>query len=82
MTEATPLSEHARHLVFFTAAWIANVDGVEDPHEIDALCQLRRALDIAPAVARRLHQLARSIDPGEHGAGPAALGALKGLAAA
>ncbi|MGB5812597.1 MAG: hypothetical protein WBG86_18825 [Polyangiales bacterium] len=60
MNDTTLLSENARHLMFLTAAWIANVDGHEDPLEVDALCQLRKALDIAPATARKLHQLARS----------------------
>ncbi len=54
------LDEAARHYVFLTAAWIANVDGAEDDNEIDALCQLRQALDIAPGAARELHRRARS----------------------
>ena len=60
MSDLATFDETARHYVFLTAAWIANVDGAEDDTELDALCQLRKALDIAPAVARRLHQLARS----------------------
>lgn len=60
MRDTATFDEAARHYVFLTAAWIANVDGAEDEKEIDALCQLRNALGIAPTVARRLHQLARN----------------------
>ena len=60
MRNPSTFDETARHYVFFTAAWIANVDGQEHGLELDALCQLRKALGIAPAIARRLHQLARS----------------------
>ena len=60
MHDPTTFDETARHYVFLTAAWIANIDGAEDDNELDALCQLRKALGIAPAVARRLHHLARS----------------------
>ena len=60
MRDPMNFDETARHYVFLTAAWIANVDGSEDEKELDALCQLRYALDIAPTVARRLHDLARS----------------------
>ena len=60
MRDPATLDEHARHYAFLTAAWIANVDGFEDEKQLDALCQLRKALGIAPTVARRLHQLARS----------------------
>ncbi|MEM7137482.1 MAG: hypothetical protein AAF500_12925 [Myxococcota bacterium] len=60
MNDTATLDENARHLMFLTAAWIANVDGREDPLEVDALCQLRAALDIAPSLARKLLQLARS----------------------
>jgi hypothetical protein len=63
MPDPADLNETARHWVFLTAAWIANVDGNEDGAELDALCQLRKALDIAPTVARRLHDLARSAAP-------------------
>ena len=59
MPDPTNFDENARHYVFLTAAWIANVDGAEHDKELDALCQLRKALGIAPAVARRLHHLAR-----------------------
>ena len=61
MPDPTTFDETARHYVFLTAAWIANVDGAEDDKELDALCQLRKALGIAPAVARRLHSHARSL---------------------
>lgn len=60
MPDPTSFDENTRHYVFLTAAWIANVDGAEHGKEIDALCQLRKTLGIAPTVARRLHQLARS----------------------
>ena len=60
MSEETNFDETARHYAFLTAAWIANIDGSEGDRELDALCQLRKALGIAPAVARRLHQMARS----------------------
>ena len=60
MQHPTPLDENARHLLFLTAAWIASVDGEEHDQELDALCQLRKALRIAPDIARRLHLLARS----------------------
>lgn len=63
MRDPATLNETARHCVFLTAAWIANVDGSEDDTELDALCQLRKALGIDPAVARRLHHLARSTAP-------------------
>ncbi len=59
MRDPASFDENARHYVFLTAAWIANVDGAEHDKELDALCQLRKALGIAPTVARRLHQLAR-----------------------
>ena len=59
MSDPMSFDESTRHYVFLTAAWIANVDGKERDEEIDALCQLRRALDISPGVARRLRQLAR-----------------------
>ncbi|MEM9727500.1 MAG: hypothetical protein AAF997_02875 [Myxococcota bacterium] len=59
MKHPEALDESARHLVFLTAAWIANVDGQEHGAEIDALCQLRNALGIAPLVARRLLDIAR-----------------------
>jgi len=52
-------STHARQMLFLTAAWIANVDGEEHEAEIDALCQLRSALGLAPDLARKLHQIAR-----------------------
>ena len=61
MPDPTTFDETTRHYVFLTAAWIANVDGAEDDKELDALCQLRKALGIAPAVARRLHHHARSL---------------------
>lgn len=60
MRDPAALDESARHYVFLTAAWIANVDGVEGGAETDALCQLRKVLDIAPSVARQLHQVARN----------------------
>lgn len=60
MAEKSNFDETARHYVFLTAAWIANIDGAEDDRELDALCQLRKALGIAPSVARRLHHMARS----------------------
>jgi len=60
MEDAARLDDHARHLLFLTAAWIANIDGEEHDSEIDALCQLRKALCIPPDLARRLHRLARS----------------------
>lgn len=60
MQHPTTLDENARHLLFLTAAWIANVDGEEHGREIDALCQLRKALRIAPDIARHLHQVARN----------------------
>jgi len=59
MSGPMTFDETTRHYVFLTAAWIANVDGDEHGEEIDALCQLRKALDIAPGVARRLRELAR-----------------------
>ncbi len=59
MSDPAALNESARHYAFLAAAWIANVDGAEDGAETDALCQLRKALDIRPSVARQLHQLAR-----------------------
>ena len=59
MCDPAALDERAREYAFYTAAWIANVDGMEDGAETDALCQLRKVLGISPAVARRLHQLAR-----------------------
>ena len=59
MGDPMTFDEATRHYVFLTAAWIANVDGSDSDEEIDALCQLRRALDIAPGVARRLRQLAQ-----------------------
>ena len=54
------LTENARHMLFLAAAWIANVDGEEHDAEIDALCELRTALGLEPALARDLHQMARS----------------------
>ena len=60
MRDPAVLDESARHYVFLTAAWIANIDGVEGGAETDALCQLRKALGITPAVARQLRELARS----------------------
>ena len=60
MRDPATFDENARHYAFLTAASIANVDGVEDDRELDALCQLRKTLGIAPTVARRLHQLACS----------------------
>lgn len=59
MGHPSTFDETARHYIFFTAAWIANVDGHEDDTELDALCQLRKTLGIEPATARQLHQLAR-----------------------
>ena len=59
MRDPAALDERARHYVFLTAAWIANVDGAEDGAETDALCQLRKVLGITPSVARRLHHIAR-----------------------
>lgn len=67
MAGPTILNEDARHLVFLAAAWIASVDGHEDGTQLDALCQLRDALNIAPTVARRLHHIARNTE------GPSAL---------
>lgn len=60
MTDAANFDETARHYIFLTAAWIANIDGSEHDQELDALCQLRKALGLAPSVARRLHHMARS----------------------
>ena len=60
MRDEETFDETARHYVFLTAAWIANVDGSENDDELDALCQLRKAPGISPTVARRLHRLARS----------------------
>lgn len=60
MSDPKSFDETARHYAFLTAAWIACVDGAEADEELDALCQLRKTLDIAPSVARRLHQLARA----------------------
>lgn len=59
MPRTTAFNETARHYMFLAAAWVASVDGKEGDAELDALCQLREALDIAPSAARRLHQLAR-----------------------
>jgi hypothetical protein len=59
MSDPAALNESARHYAFLAAAWIANVDGAEVGAETDALCQLRKALNITPSVARQLHQLAR-----------------------
>jgi hypothetical protein len=59
MSDPLTFDEATRHYVFLTAAWIANVDGRERDEEIDALCQLRKALDIAPGIARQLRELAR-----------------------
>lgn len=59
MPDTAALDERARHYVFLTAAWIANVDGAERGAETDALCQLRKVLGITPGVARRLHHIAR-----------------------
>ena len=59
MRDSTAFDETTRHYVFLTAAWIANVAGHERGEEIDALCKLRKALDISPTIARRLHQRAR-----------------------
>lgn len=70
MPDPATFDETARHYVFLAAAWIANVDGTEDDTELDALCQLRKALDISPNVARRLHHLAR----GAAGWSPATFG--------
>jgi hypothetical protein len=60
MAKTTSFDQTTRHYVFLTAAWIANIDGSEDDREIDALCQLRKALGIPPSVARHLHHMARS----------------------
>lgn len=59
MSNTANLDENARHHVFLAAAWIANVGGTEDDEKVDALCQLRKALDIEPIVARELHEIAR-----------------------
>lgn len=59
MSDPLTFDEATRHYVFLTAAWIANVDGQERAGATDALCELRRALDIAPGIARQLRQLAQ-----------------------
>lgn len=59
MIDAT-FSDDPRNMLFLVAAWMANVDGEEQDAEVDALCQLRRALDLEPPVARELLQMARS----------------------
>jgi tellurite resistance protein len=58
MDDELPTTD-ARQMLFLAAAWIANVDGEEHEAEIDALCQLRSALGLAPDLARKLHQIAR-----------------------
>ena len=60
ITDPRTLNENARHLIFLAAAWIASVDGEERESQLDALCQLRGALDIAPDLARQLRDMARN----------------------
>jgi len=59
MIEET-LPNETRRLLFLVAAWMANVDGEEHGAEVEALCELRRALHLEPPAARELLQMARS----------------------
>ena len=54
------LSRADRARLFLTASWVALSDGRTHGREVWLLCELRRALRLAPAFARRLYQLAHA----------------------